>query len=170
MLFEILQEKRLVGFTYYPVLEIILGVFFLFMSFFLPLLFGRYNGFKFLQQWDEWLFLLFFFILFFFLGKNLAYQNMRVEVRNNNISLRQDMREPPVSLNILIEKWSGSTLKKSEVSENGQKFDPMYTISVIENNTEKVFYETRSEKEAKKILNALNKLYYVNKGEENGQK
>ena len=170
MILNIIQERRLIGFTYYPVLEIVLGVFFLFMSFFLPLLFGRYNGFKFIEQWDEWLFLLFFFILFFFLGKNLAYQNLKVEIKNNEVSFQQDMREPAVNLTIPLSNWSDTILETSERSENGQKFDPMYSIFVIDGSNKKLFYETRSLNEAKKILEVINKLYYVNKGEKDGKK
>ncbi len=164
MVFKIIQENKLTGFTYYPVLEICLGVFFLFISFFVPLLFFRYNGFK-IAQWDEWLFLLFFFLLFFFLGKNLSYQNMRVELKGNRLQLRQDMRSSEVNLELDLSEWNG--IIQETTKEKGEN---MYFIKIKHKSESKDFYQTRNQNESNQMTELLNKIYKDNKGEENGTK
>ena len=162
MILKILNNNKLIGFSYYPLLENVLGIFFLFVAFFVPILFFRYNGFK-TQQWDEWLFLLFFFLLFFFLGKNLSYQNMRVEIKNERIFFNQDMREPPVNLDFDLEKWKG--IDFSTVEENKEE---MHFIRIKTDSDIKEFYQTRSYKEAKQIGDMLINIYKEYLGVENG--
>lgn len=171
MVFRVIQENKLIGFTYYPLIEIILGVFFLFVAFFVPLLFFKYNGFK-IQQWDEWLFLLFFFLIFLLLGKNLAYQNMKVEIRNNTIRFQHDMREPNVNIELNLSEWNGVT---SDVI--AAKDEPEYSINIKKDNELINFYKTINNKENKQIIELLNNIYSDNiksfqsdKGDDNGTK
>ena len=164
MVFKIIQENKLMGFTYYPLLENILGVFFLFMSLFVPILFFNYNGFK-LQQWDEWLFLLVFFLIFFFLGINLGYQNMKVELINNTLYLRQDMRAPEVKLTLSLSEWNGVIQETKK-----EKGEDMSFIKIKQNSEIKDFYQSRSIKEANQMVELLNLIYKDNKGEQNGTK
>ena len=164
MVFKIIQENKLIGFTYYPLLEIIFGIFSLFMSFFVPALFYKYNGFK-LEQWGEWLFLLAFFVLFLLLGCSLSYQNMKVELKDNILFLRQDMRSPEVKLEIKLSEWNG--VIKDSLQEKGET---RFFIK-IKNNSEIIdFYNSINSSEANQITDLLNKIYIDNKGEENGTK
>ena len=164
MVFKIIQENKLVGFTFYPLLENCLGVFFLFISFFVPILFFKYNGFK-LSQCDEWLFLIIFFILFISLGISLSYQNMRVELKGNRLQLRQDMRSPEVKLELDLSEWN--CIIQDTIKEKGEN---MYFIKIKHNSDLKDFYQTRSPKESNQITDLLNKIYNDNKGDENGTK
>ncbi len=159
MVFKIIQENKLIGFTYYPLLENILGVFFLFMAFFVPLLFYRYNGFK-TQQWDEWLFLVIFFIIFLLLGKNLGYQNMKVELKNDILRLRQDMRFPEVNLTININEWLGIKTDKKEI-----KGEFLYSIDIINKSEYQNFYQTKNLKEFNQINELLTSIFNENKKE-----
>lgn len=164
MVFKIIQENKLVGFTYYPLLEIIFGIFCLFMSFFVPFLFYRYNGFK-LEQWGEWLFLIVFFIVFILLGSSLSYQNMKVELKDNILFLRQDMRSPDVKIELKLSDWKG--VIKDSIEEKGEK---RFFIKIKNNSEVTDFYNSINSGEANQITDLLNKIYIDNKGEENGTK
>ena len=163
MVFKIIQENKLVGFSFYPLLENILGVFFLFVAFFVPIIFFKYNGFK-LAQWDEWLFCFVFFLFFGFLGYSLGYQNMRVEIKDKVLHLRQDMRDD-VKIELNLDDWQGI---KRETKE--EKLENMYYIFIKTKSDSKMFYQTRSVKEAKNICDLLDKIYKDTIGEENGTK
>ena len=164
MIFKIIQENKLIGFSYYPILEIIVGVFLLIMSFLVPLLFFKYNGFK-VQQWDEWLMAIAFFIFFFLLGKNLTFQSLKVEIKNNRIYLSQDMRLPAINLDLDIADWEGySSFTKEEKNEKMHFFVIKTKTGTFE------FYQTRNDNEILQITNMLSLLYKENKGEDNGTK
>jgi hypothetical protein len=164
MVFKIIQNNKIVGFSYYPALEIGFGIFCLIMSFLVPIISFKYNGFK-TQQWGEWLFCIGFFLFFFLLGKSLTFQSMRVEVKNNRIYFRQDMRLPAVNLDIELADWEGQTSSVKEESN-----EKMYFFSIKTKSGLKDFYQTRNESEINQITDNLNKLYQENKGEENGTK
>ena len=164
MIFKIIHENKILGFSYYPALEIGFGIFCMIMAFLVPILFFKYNGFK-VQQWGEWLFVLIFFLFFFFLGKNLTYQSMKVEIKNNRIFFSQDMHLPAVNLDIDLANWQDVSLNVTEEAN-----EKMYFIKIQTESGFKEFYQTRSEKEAQQMLQLLKEIYKVNKGEENGTK
>jgi hypothetical protein len=166
MVYRIIQQNKLVGFSYYPLIENALGVFFLFIVFFVPIYYFKFNGFK-LQQWVDWLCLLIFFILFFFIGKNLAYQNMRVELKDNTISFMQDMRDPEVKLDISLTEWNGIETNIETLVDNSEY---MHFIKIKKKSETVPFYQTRSKSEFDQMVDLLNKIYNENKGEVNGQK
>ncbi len=164
MVFKIIQDNKIVGFSYYPALEIGFGIFCLIMAFLVPVLFFKYNGFK-VQQWGEWLFVIAFFLFFFFLGKNLTYQSMKVEIKNNRIYFCQDMFLPAVNIDIDLTSWQDVTLNVTEEAK-----EKMYFIKIKTETSLNDFYQTRSEKEAQQMVQLLKDIYKVNKGEENGTK
>ncbi len=164
MLLKVVQQNKLIGFSFYPLLENVLGVFFLFVAFFVPILFFKNNGIKF-EQWDEWLFCLVFFIFFGFLGYNLGYQNMKVEIKDNLLHLRQDMRGDEVKLEVNLDDWQG-VVKETKVEKN----ENMYFIYIKTKSDSKLFYQTRSVREANEIGGSLEKIYKDKIGEENGTK
>ena len=164
MVFKIIHENKIIGFSYYPALEIGFGIFLLIMSFIVPIIFFKYNGFK-TQQWGEWLFCIGFFLFFFLLGKNLTFQSMKVEVKNTRIYFRQDMRLPAVSLDFNLEDWEGQSPSVKE--ENDKK---MYLLDIKTKSGIKEFYQTRSKSEFDKINDMLNILLKETKGEQNGTK
>ena len=164
MLFKIVQENKLVGFTFYPLLENLFGAFSLFMAILVPIIFFKVNGFK-TEQWDEWIYVFVFFVFFGLLGYFIGYQNMRVEIKDNVIHLMQDMREPAVMLDIKLDDWLGVTREIKE--EKNEKF---YCIYIKTNTDTKYFYQTKSLKEANVIGDTLVKIYNNKIGEENGTK
>ena len=164
MLFPIESCKKLCGFTYYPVLEIIVGIFFLISAFMLPILFYSYNdGFK-SQQWDEWLFIAVFFVLFYFLGKNLTFQHMKVLSDSEKCQFYQNMREPSVKIETNLKSWQ--SLKVLNIAEDKFKKDePMYAIILIVDNDEKEFYRSRNLKEINQMVETLKNIYIAQKGD-----
>ena len=81
----------------------------------LPILFYSYNdGFK-SQQWDEWLFIAVFFVLFYFLGKNLTFQQMKVLSDSEKCQFYQNMREPSVKIETNLKSWQ--SLKVLNIAE-----------------------------------------------------
>lgn len=165
MVFKIINENKLMGFSYYPALEIGFGVFLLIMSFLVPILCFKYNGFK-TQQWGEWLFCIGFFLLFFFLGKSLTYQSMKVEVKNSRIYFRQDMRLPAISLDIELKDWQDVSLTETEEAAN----EKMYFIKIITESGVKDFYQTRNANESQQMVQLLKDILKEYKGEQNGTK
>ena len=164
MVFKIIHENKIMGFSYYPAIEIGLGIFLLIMSFLVPIISFKYNGFK-TQPWGEWLFCIGFFLFFFLLGKSLTFQSMKVEVKNNRIYFRQDMRLPAVILDIDLSDWEGQSL--SEKEENGEK---IYLLNLKTKSDTKEFYQTKSNSEVGKINDMLNILLKETKGEQNETK
>lgn len=164
MVFKIIHDNKIMGFSYYPALEIGFGIFLLIMAFLVPILFFKYNGFK-TQQWGEWLFVIGFFIFFFLLGKNLTCQSMKVEIKNNRIFFSQDMRLPAVNLDIDLTAWQDSSLIETE--EQNEK---MYFIKIKTESSVNDFYQTRNAKEAQQMVQLLKDIYKENKGEQNGTK
>lgn len=158
MISEIVENNKLAGFSYYPILEICLGVFFLFMSFCVPLLFAKYNGFKFLEQWDEWLFLLIFFFVFLLLGKSLTWQKLTVKEENGTINFFQNLRSPEVSIECKFEDWIENRIVIHNYKEKDPRADNLHEIILKLKHEERQFYVTKSKKEAQIILDNLNKL------------
>lgn len=142
-------EAKITGFSYYPLLEIGTGIFLLFSSLLVPVLFLVYNGIK-LEQWGELLFCLLFFLLFFYMGKSLTFQSMQVRREGENVILYQNLREPPTRLIVPATDWQGISTRDEEMGEE------IFVILYVRiKNEEKEFYRSVNRKEIKKICDAL---------------
>lgn len=142
-------ETKITGFSYYPLLEIGTGIFLLFSSLLVPVLFLVYNGIK-LEQWGELLFCLLFFLLFFYMGKSLTFQSMQVRREGENVILYQNLREPPTRLIVPATDWQGISTRDEEMGEE------IFVILYVRiKNEEKEFYRSVNRKEIKKICDAL---------------
>ncbi len=164
MVFKIIHDNKIMGFSYYPALEIGFGIFLFIMAFLVPILFFKYNGFK-PQQWGEWLFVIVFFLFFFLLGKSLTCQSMKVEIKSNRIFFSQDMRLPAVNLDIDLTAWLDTSLIETEEEKEKMYFIKIKTESGVNN-----FYQTRNSKEAQQMVQLMKDIYKENKGEQNGTK
>lgn len=149
------------GFSYYPLIEIGVGIFLLIMAFLVPVLFLAYNGIS-LSQWDELLFCLFFFILFGGLGHSLTFQSLHVEYAKGQFSFFQSLRKPNFSLNLEKSSWTG--IQTKEQDQGSETFIILY----IKTNKENVeFYRSVNRKEIRKITEALDKLKKISEEEFN---
>lgn len=160
MLFEVLKEKRLVGFSYYPMIEVIVGILLISGAFILPILHVIYNGLK-KQDWLDILICLGLFLLFFFIGKNLAFQKIKIDSDDKYIHFFQNMREPSLETSLEIDKWNGMLLEKDSTIPSEVK----YFIRIVTKDKNIDFYQTINKKEAEQISNSLNTIYKNLKGE-----
>lgn len=140
------------GFSYYPLLEISVGIFLLIMAFLVPILFLAYNGIN-IGQWDELLFCLVFLILFAGLGHSLTFQSLRAQYGEEQFSFFQSLRKPDFSLTLDKLSWTGIQTREQE--QGNETFIILY----LKTNKENVeFYRSVNRKEIRKITEALDKL------------
>ena len=140
------------GFSYYPLLEMSVGIFLLIMAFLIPILFLAYNGIN-LNQWDELLFCLVFFILFAALGHSLTFQSLRAEYDKGNFTFYQNLRNPPFNLELDKKSWKGIQSK-----EQDQGSETFYILNLKTEKENIEFYRSVNRKEIRKITEALEKL------------
>lgn len=140
---------RLTGFTYYPTLEIVMGVFFILAAFALPILFVYYNSIS-IDKWDEIAFCVIFFVFFAFLGKSLANQSMHMELKENNFVIKQDMHLPETIIEFKPENFYGIDIIQEKQNNN------LFHVIVInaENGNYKL-YKSVSKKEIDRIHLAI---------------
>ncbi len=154
----IITEDRLPGFTYYPLLEMGVGVFLMLAAIAMPIVFVAYNGVK-MQQWPELLFVVGFFVLFIFMGKNLTFQSMHARVTADGFAFYQNMREPAVEHRLNKADWLG--IRTSEEKSGEETF---ILLKLKTANGELDFYKSINRKEISKMVGALEELH--NKVEE----
>lgn len=144
--------EKLPGFSYYPLLEIGVGVFLLTMSLIVPILFVIYNGVRF-EQWPELLFCAGFLVLFFFMGKSLTFQSLQACRTESGFAFSQNMREPPVSLQLKSSEWQGIRTDDEQVGdETVVHLQLKTTTGVVE------LYRSINRKEINKMVGALELL------------
>jgi len=143
---------KLPAFTYYPLLEIAVGVFLLIMSFVVPVLFLVYNGVK-AEQWGELLFCTGFFVLFFFMGRSLIFQSLSGRKTERGFHFYQNLREPAIAIELDNAEWLGI-----KTSETGEKDEIFTSILLKTTQGEKEFYKSVNRKEINSIISALEKL------------
>ena len=90
---------------------------------------------------------------------------MKVELKDNILFLRQDMRSPDVKIELKLSDWKG--VIKDSIEEKGEK---RFFIKIKNNSEVTDFYNSINSGEANQITDLLNKIYIDNKGEENGTK
>ena len=144
--------SKLPAFTYYPLLEIAVGVFLLIMAFVVPVLFLVYNGIK-AEQWGELLFCAGFFVLFFFMGRSLTFQSLVARKTGTGFSFYQNMREPAVALELTNSDWLGI-----KTSETGEKDEIFTSILLKTSQGDREFYKSVNRKEINSIISALEEL------------
>lgn len=149
------------GFSYYPLLEIGVGIFLLIMAFLVPILFLVYNGMN-IKQWDELLFCLVFLILFGGLGRSLTFQYLRVQYGNGQFSFFQSLRKPDFSLKLEAPSWTGIQTREQD---QGNETHIILYIKINKENVE--FYRSVNRKEIRKITEALDKLKKLSEEEFN---
>jgi len=149
----IITEDRLPGFTYYPLLEMGVGVFLMLAAIGLPVLFFAYNGVK-MQQWAELLFVAGFFILFIFMGKQLTFQSMHARVTADGFSFYQNLREPAVEHRLKKAEWLG--IRTCEEKSGEETF---ILLKLKTANGELDFYKSINRKEISKMVGALDELH-----------
>ncbi|GAB4282563.1 MAG: hypothetical protein Kow0029_28160 [Candidatus Rifleibacteriota bacterium] len=142
-------NSKVTGFVYYPLLEMGTGVFLMICAVSVPLLFVIYNGVK-PEQWGELLFCIFFFLLFFIMGKSLTFQKLEVKLKNDEFCFYQNLREPPTEFVIKESAWQGFVTSEEEVGT-----ETMFILLLKDENTEKEFYRSVNRNEIKKISEAI---------------
>jgi hypothetical protein len=149
---------KLPGFTYYPLLEIGVGIFLLIMAFVVPVLFVVYNGVK-AEQWGELLFCAGFFLLFFFMGKSLTFQNLSARRTEIGFSFQQNLREPPVAIDLKSNDWLGIKSEEWQGStRSGEKSETYVCIILKTKQGPREFYKSVNRKEITTIIKALEEL------------
>ncbi|PKL43328.1 MAG: hypothetical protein CVV42_20305 [Candidatus Riflebacteria bacterium HGW-Riflebacteria-2] len=152
---------KLPAFTYYPLLEIGVGVFLLIMAFVVPVLFLVYNGIK-AEQWGELLFCAGFFVLFFFMGKSLTFQSLSVRHSEIGFSFYQNLREPALAIDLSDNDWLG--IKTEEEVAKNQKGEPIAKgevyIKILLKTPQglREFYKSVNRGEINSIVGALEEL------------
>lgn len=149
----VITEDRLPGFTYYPLLEMGVGVFLMLAAIGLPVLFFAYNGVK-MQQWAELLFVAGFFILFIFMGKQLTFQSMHARLTADGFSFYQNLREPAVEHRLKKTEWLG--IRTCEEKSGEETF---ILLKLKTANGELDFYKSINRKEISKMVGALEELH-----------
>ena len=149
----VITEDRLPGFTYYPLLEMGVGVFLMLAAIAMPIVFVAYNGVK-AQQWPELLFVAGFFILFMFMGKNLTFQSMHARVTPDGFAFYQNMREPAVEHRLGKADWLG--IRTSDEKSGEETF---ILLKLKTANGELDFYKSINRNEIKKMVGALDELH-----------
>ncbi len=152
---------KLPAFTYYPLLEIGVGIFLLIMSFVVPVLFVVYNGIK-AEQWGELLFCAGFFVLFFFMGRSLSFQSLSARHSETGFSFYQNLREPAQSIDLKSSDWLGikteEEVAKNEKGEPIEKGEVYIKIQLKTPNGSKEFYKSVNRGEINSIVGALEEL------------
>ncbi|MBU1106882.1 MAG: hypothetical protein KKB51_09470 [Candidatus Riflebacteria bacterium] len=144
--------SKLPAFTYYPLLEIAVGIFLLTMAFVVPVLFLVYNGIK-AEQWGELLFCAGFFMLFFFMGRSLMFQSLTVRKTEQGFHFYQNLREPALTIDLKSSDWLGI-----KTSETGEKDEIFTSILLKTSQGDREFYKSVNRKEINSIITALNEL------------
>jgi hypothetical protein len=140
------------GFTYYPALEIGVGIFLMIASVIVPLLFVYYNGIK-AENWAELLFCAGFFLLFMFMGHSLTFQTLQVALNNKKYSFYQNLREPPTAIEMKEYDWEGI---KTEDEKVGEETFIVLKLKTFEKEIE--FYRSVNRGEINTIVDALGKI------------
>ncbi len=149
---EVIQN-RTVGFSFYPIWEMAVGTLLIVVGFLVPILFAAYNGIK-LENWGEWIFNLLIFVFLAFLGHNLTFQKMRVNLdENDKICFYQSMREPNIQNLVSNKDWKSYLVVPIE--ENNEK---LYVLKIVETSKEWEFYRSVDEKEVNEMGKALHEL------------
>ncbi|MDD3147989.1 MAG: hypothetical protein PHD82_11840 [Candidatus Riflebacteria bacterium] len=147
-----ITEERLSGFTYYPLLEIGVGIFLMLAALAMPVLFVYYNGIK-PEQWAELLFCAGFLVLFMFMGKSLTFQSMQARQTSEGFSFFQNLREPAVLHTIERTNWLGI---KTVEEKKGEETFTILQIKTPEGELD--FYKSLNKKEINKMVGALVEL------------
>ncbi len=153
-------EPKFVGFSYYPVLEIGVGIFLMIAALIVPALFVYYNGIK-AENWGELLFCLGFFLLFMFMGRSLTFQSLSVKATERGYLFYQNLREPPTSFEIKKLDWEG--IRTEEADQGDEKFIVLI-LKVFENERE--FYRSVNRNEINQLVAALEILNKSDKEED----
>jgi|GEM_PF-1021723 len=152
---------KMPAFTYYPLLEIGVGVFLLIMAFVVPILFVVYNGIK-AEQWGELLFCAGFFVLFFFMGKSLTLQSLSARRSEIGYSFYQNLREPAVAIDLKPADWLGikteEEVAKDEKGEPIAKGEIYIKIQLKTQQGPRDFYKSVNRGEINSIVGALEEL------------
>lgn len=149
---------KLPVFTYYPLLEIGVGIFLLLAAFVVPILFLAYNGIK-AEQWDELLFCAGFFLVFFFLGRSLTFQSLSARRTELGFSFYQNLREPPVAIDLKGSDWLGiKSEEAAAVTASGEKGEVFISIILKTSQGPREFYKSVNRKEIISIAGALEEL------------
>jgi hypothetical protein len=145
-------QSKVSAFAYYPLLEIGVGIFLLLCSLAVPILFVVYNGIK-LEQWGELLFCLGFLLLFFYMGKSLIFQSLKVSVENDKFNFYQNLRDPAVQFELDRQDFRGLATRDIQVGE-----ETFILLLIKTSEHEKEFYRSVNRKEIQQICDALIKL------------
>lgn len=147
-------QSKLIGFSYFPLLEIAVGTFLLIVAITVPLLFAKYNGFK-SSQTGEWIACIIFMLFFLMLGKSLTFQKMKVGItRGTNVRFYQNMRDPQVTFDIKQSEWKGVNITE----ENGFNNEKLHVINIVSSTETFEFYKSINKKEISQITSALEQL------------
>lgn len=149
----IITEERLPGFSYYPLLEMSVGIFLMLAAVALPVVFLVYNGLK-AEQWGELLFCAGFLVLFLFMGKSLTFQTMRAEQTSDGFSFYQNLREPAVSHKLGQRQWLG--IKTSD-EKSGEETFTLLKLKTPDGELD--FYKSINKKEINTLVGALGELH-----------
>ncbi len=149
----IVTEDKLPGFSYYPLLEMGVGIFLMISALVVPVLFLVYNGIK-AEQWGELLFCAGFFLLFIFMGKSLTFQSMSACQTPEGFRFYQNLREPAITHQLGRQQWLG--IKTSDEKSGEETF---VLLKLKTKDGELDFYKSINRKEIKNMVGALEELY-----------
>lgn len=145
-------NSNLPGFTYYPLLEIIFGIFLMIAAITVPVLFLVYNGIK-AEQWAELLFCGGFLVLFIYMGKSLTFQSLQARKTTEGFEFYQNMRDPAVNISLKNKEWLG--IKTEEENFDDETILHL-NLKTVNGNME--LYKGINRKEIAKIVEALTAL------------
>ncbi|MDD3000952.1 MAG: hypothetical protein PHF29_04295 [Candidatus Riflebacteria bacterium] len=151
----IFSEKKAVGFFYYPLLEIGFGIFSLVVAFVFIALFLYFNHSQLFKELFDTVASIAIFIFLLFLGINLTKNYMKVEYNGDAFIFYQCMTTP-VKLELERVEWQGV---RTIINKETEKSDFFVEIKLKTKKGDILFYNTKSESEADKIVSALTKLH-----------
>ncbi|NLV93190.1 MAG: hypothetical protein GX031_01395 [Candidatus Riflebacteria bacterium] len=151
----IFSDKKTVGFFYYPLLEVGFGIFSLAVAFVFISLFLYFNHSNLFKELFDTIASTAIFVFLLFLGINLTKNYMKVEFNGKYFKFFQCMTAP-VNLELEQFEWQGVRTIINKETENRDFF---VEIKLKTKKGEILFYNTKSESEANKIVSALTSLH-----------
>ena len=169
MLSLIKVENKIVGFKYYPALEISVGIFIALSCVIFVSLWLWYNRNNLFGSWFDIIAIVLGLILFGFISYNLIRNYMEVkEIRPGVYNFYQCMRAPETNLDIDTAFLKGAFLKEETSKDNNE---PVYYIHLRINSNgtegETLFYFSINKLEVEQITNTINEICQNISGEKN---
>lgn len=161
-------DNKLVGFTYYPLLQILVGVFFIICALIVPGFYFYINGYK-NSNFTESIISILFLLFFGWLGKNLVYQWFDFFITSSEIIVNNTIAEPHIFLRININSTINLSVKEfaTELANNqfcliinyNSNSSYISNTEISQNSiNEIIIHKSISKNEIEEIKNSIEKL------------